>query len=60
MPRCDTATVRRLAAEAETDPRTIRKLLEGKPVRGLAAHRARRVLVAAGLLRAEIPLETTP
>ncbi len=41
---------RRFAVEASCDPRTIDKVLRGEPVRGLAGHRARAVLIAAGLL----------
>jgi hypothetical protein len=51
-PRVDTATLRRLATEAECDPRSLVKLLKGLPVRGVAGHRARRVLKRHGLLRA--------
>ncbi len=46
----DEATVRRLAVESSTDPRTIRKLLVGKPVRGMAGERARNALIRAGVL----------
>lgn len=51
----DRATLRRLAVEAEADPRSIIAELraargEGRGVRGLAGHRVRRVLVRAGLL----------
>ncbi len=41
---------RELAVEASCDPRTLRKVLAGKPVRGLAADRARAVLERHGLL----------
>ncbi len=45
----DTATIRRLAVEAESDHRTVRKRLLGEPVKGLAGHRVDRVLRAHGL-----------
>lgn len=44
----DEATCRALAVEASCDPRTIGKVLRGQPVRGLAGHRARAALEAAG------------
>lgn len=46
----DAATVRRLATEAECDPRTIIKVLNGASGMGLSYQRARRVLVEARLL----------
>lgn len=45
----DTATIRRLAVEAESDHRTVRKRLLGETVKGLAGHRVDRVLRAHGL-----------
>lgn len=45
----DTATIRRLAVEAEADPRSVEARLRGKKVRGLAGHRIDRVLAAHGL-----------
>lgn len=45
----DTATIRRLAVEAEADPRSVEARLHGKKVRGLAGHRIDRVLEAHGL-----------
>ena len=49
----DLATARSLAVRAEVDPRSIyRELKEPGSVRGLAGHRARRVLREAGLLPA--------
>jgi hypothetical protein len=45
----DTATIRRLAVEAESDHRTVRKRLRGESVKGLACHRIDRVLAAHGL-----------
>jgi hypothetical protein len=46
----DGATARKLASDASVHPETIRKMLRGEHVRGLAGHRARAVLTAAGLL----------
>ncbi len=48
MPKLDEATRRKLAVDASCDPRTIDKALRGKPIRGLAGHRARAALEAAG------------
>jgi hypothetical protein len=45
----DTATIRRLAVEAESDHRTVKKRLHGVHVKGLAGHRVDRVLRAHGL-----------
>jgi hypothetical protein len=45
----DAATVRRLAVRADVDPRTIQKVYEGLPVRGMAGRRARGALAEAGL-----------
>jgi hypothetical protein len=45
----DTATVRRLAVEAEADPRSVERRLRGALVRGMAGHRIDRVLAAHGL-----------
>jgi hypothetical protein len=44
----DAATLRELAVRASTDPRTILHVASGMPVRGLARHRARAALIAAG------------
>ena len=41
--------VRRLAAEAAVDTRTLRKRLRGEPVRGMAGDRADQVLREHGL-----------
>ncbi len=41
-------TLRRLAVRASCDPRTIRAVASGQPVRGLAYERARAALVAMG------------
>ena len=49
-PELDECTRRKLAVQADCDPRTISKVYRGGHVRGLAGHRARAVLVAAGLL----------
>jgi hypothetical protein len=48
--KLDAATARKLAVEASCDPRTLRRVLEGEAVRGLAVERAREVLVKHGLL----------
>ena len=58
----DECTRRRLAVQAECDPRTIGKVARGEHVRGLAGHRARAVLKAAGLLPEDSsrPREATP
>lgn len=42
--------VRRLAVQAQCDPRTIRKLLLGGEVRGMSGDRAYQVLHEAGLV----------
>ena len=42
--------VRRLAAESDTDPRSITRALAGLPVRGRAGERIRRALEAHGLV----------
>jgi hypothetical protein len=44
----DSATLRRLAVEAEADPRSVEKRMRGIRVRGLSGHRIDRVLVANG------------
>lgn len=46
----DASSLRRLAVLADVDPRSLRRLLRGQPVRGGAGHRARRVLIEAGYL----------
>ena len=46
-------TLRDLAVRGSCDPRTIARVYAGEVVRGLAAERARRVLVEAGLLKEE-------
>lgn len=45
----DTATIRRLAVEADADHRTVRKRLHGEHVLGMAGHRVDRVLRAHGI-----------
>ncbi len=50
MKDADASTLRRLAVLADVDPRSLRRLLRGEPVRGAAGHRARRVLIEAGYL----------
>jgi hypothetical protein len=50
-PRTISAHVaRRLAVEADVDPRCIVKVLQGKPVRGSAGERAAAALRRAGLI----------
>ena len=49
----DEANARRLAVRADVDPKTIRKVLRGDKVRGMAGERARKALVDAGLLEPE-------
>lgn len=49
----DEATARKLAVEANCDPRTVRKALNGN-VQSLSALRAVKVLIKAGLLQHEI------
>lgn len=48
----DEAMARKLAVEADCDPRSIKKLLNGEAVRGGGGRRAREVLARAGLLKA--------
>lgn len=50
MKTIDASTLRRLAVQADVDPRSLLRLYHGKAVRGAAGHRARRVLVEAGYL----------
>jgi hypothetical protein len=57
-PPPDTAALRRYAVAADADPRTVRKVLEGQPVRGMVARRVQAVLVAAGLVPLS-PLSTS-
>lgn len=47
----DAGVLRRLAADGDVDPRSLLKLLRGEAVKGMAGRRARKVLMAAGLLR---------
>lgn len=49
--RIDEATARRLAVKADVDPKTIKKLVAGGAVRGMAGERGRKVLVEAGYLK---------
>jgi hypothetical protein len=41
--------IRRIAVAGEVDPRTVRKLLRGEPVRGAAGERGRDALHDAGI-----------
>lgn len=56
-PLIDEALKRELAVQASCHPKTIAKVLRGEPVRGLAGHRARLILEAAGLLPAETTVD---
>ena len=47
----DAAIIREIAVVAQVDPRTIRRVLAGASVRGMAGRRARAALVEAGYLR---------
>lgn len=58
MQQIDAATLRKLAVASESDPRSVRRVLAGEEVRGLAGHRVRRVLVEAGLLPATATAST--
>ena len=49
----NTATLRELAVKANVDPRTVVKVYRGETVRGGAGDRARKVLVAEGLLKGD-------
>lgn len=40
----DSSQLREVAVKAGVDPRTVRRVIEGKPVRGLTGRRIRRVL----------------
>lgn len=60
MKTLDASTLRRLSVLADVDPRSLRRLLRGEPVRGAAGHRARRVLVEAGYLGEPATVELTP
>ncbi len=46
--KLDDATCRKIAVQADCDPRTIKKALRGEPVRGMAGRRARTALLEAG------------
>ena len=46
----DAATIRELAVRADVDPRTISKVMDGQPARGMAGRRARAALIAGGFL----------
>lgn len=60
MKTIDASTLRRLAVLADVDPRSLRRLLHGKSVRGAAGHRARRVLIEAGYLSEQAVTEQAP
>lgn len=46
----DPIQLKRIALEASVDPRTLRRVLRGEEVRGMAGYRAREALAARGLL----------
>lgn len=50
----DEANARRLAVKAVCDPRTIKKVLQGRNVRGDAGNRARLALIEAGLIERSV------
>jgi hypothetical protein len=52
-PDIDTITIRRIAVDTMTDPRSVAAELAGKRVRGLAGERIRRALRTAGLPSSE-------
>lgn len=56
----DASTLRRLAVQADVDPRSLQRLLRGEHVRGAAGHRARRVLVEFGYLTEPSATEQRP
>lgn len=58
----DASTIRRLAVEADVDPRSIHAVLRGRDVRGMAGRRARDVLVRHGFVatHAVTPQEAHP
>lgn len=55
-PHLDAATLRKIAVRASVDPRTIKRLLRGAPVRGLPAYRIREALAEEGLGPPPAPL----
>jgi hypothetical protein len=57
--RIDTATARRLAVEADCDPRTILRVARGERVVGRPGARARVVLVLAGYELADTDIDLT-
>ena len=50
MTKLEAHFLRRLAVEASVDPRSIQRVLEGKPVRGMSGQRIIEVLKKHGLL----------
>ena len=63
MPRksriVDTATIRRLAVEADADPRSVERRLSGRPIVGMPGQRIDRVLAAHGIRPAVKPTDRT-
>ena len=53
-PELDTATIRRIAVESDSDPRSVVKVLRGDRVRGMVGHRIREVLSRRGLLAPDV------
>lgn len=51
-PKIGWGLIMELAVAASVDPTTIKKVLAGKPVRGMAGVRAHNLLVARGILEA--------
>lgn len=45
----DAATARRLAVKADCDPRSIRRIIAGEPVRGMSGQRALKVVRESGI-----------
>jgi hypothetical protein len=48
-PDVDTMTIRRIAVDTATDPRSVAREIRGERVRGIAGERIRRALRTAGL-----------
>jgi len=56
--RLDDATARKLAVNADVDPKTIQKAYRGETIRGMAGYRARQALIEAGLVSAQTGSES--
>ncbi len=57
VPWLRAAALRRLALISEADPRTVRRVLTGKPVRGMVADRIKRAAKQGGI---PVPETTGP